>query len=101
MPRASSHEAGADISSQFTEGIVVHACIHTLVRRLGFPPVLSLFHAWVTAQWPEKAPGSLPAVAQKEPGGQGIGSGLPSGQKDPAGHIPPVAVAGHRQLVVV
>lgn len=44
---------------------------------------------------------SLPGVAQKDPGGQGVGSGLPSGQKEPAGHLPPVAVAGHRQLVLV
>lgn len=44
---------------------------------------------------------SLPDVAQKEPGGQGVGSGLPLGQKEPAGHFPPVAVAGHRQLALV
>lgn len=30
-----------------------------------------------------------------------MASGLPSGQKEPAGHLPPVAVAGHRQLVLV
>lgn len=57
--------------------------------------------AWVTVQWPERSPGFLPEVAQKEPGGQGMGSGVPSGQKDPDGHFPPVAVAGHRQLVLV
>lgn len=73
-----------------------------LVRARWVPTIsLNRLQAWVIAQWPERAPGSLPEVAQKEPGGQGMGSELPSGQKDPAGHFPPVAVAGHRQLVLV
>lgn len=35
-------------------------------------------------------------MAQKKPGGQGVGSGLPSRQEEPAGHFPLMAIAGHR-----
>lgn len=39
---------------------------------------------------------SLPEVAQKKPGGQSVGFGLPSRQEEPAGYFPLMAVAGHR-----
>lgn len=71
---------------------------HTAKETAKVPPALSARCPARVSACQLEGNRSSPEVLQKDPGGQGVGWGLPSGQKEPAGHLPPVAVAGQRQL---
>lgn len=62
---------------------------HTAKETAEVPPALSAScPARVSARRLEGTRSS-PEVLQKDPGGQDVGWGLPLGQKEPAGHLPP------------